>query len=215
MRPKRQKLIIWGTGGHAAVVADIIRLAGQHALAAFVNDVGSAPDTFLGLPVLRSEKELAAIRKRGVRQIIIGIGDCPTRMRLAKLAQELGFQLCSALHPRAIIASNINIGAGTVLAAGAVVNPGASLANNVIVNTCASVDHHCGIGDGVHICPGARLAGDVTVGAGSWIGIGATVIEGVRIGEGTVIGAGAVVVSDIPARVLALGVPAKVKKKLR
>jgi acetyltransferase EpsM len=78
------------------------------------------------------------------------------------------------------------------------------------VNTAASVDHHCSIGDAVHIAPGVRLAGNVKIGQGAWVGIGATIIENVRIGDGAVIGAGSVVVEDIPDAVVAYGVPARV-----
>ena len=45
----------------------------------------------------------------------------------------------------------------------------------MIVNTGASVDHECVIGDAVHLAPGARLAGRVTVGEAAWVGIGAVV----------------------------------------
>jgi acetyltransferase EpsM len=98
--------------------------------------------------------------------------------------------------------------------AGAVINPGASIGANGIVNTCASVDHECVLGDAVHICPGARLAGNVTVGAGTMIGVGAAVRDRVKIGAGCVIGAGAAVVGDIPDRSLAVGVPARVIRSL-
>lgn len=47
---------------------------------------------------------------------------------------------------------------------------------------------------------------------GSLIGIGAIVLNGVRIGAGSIIGAGAVVTKDIPAKSLAMGLPAKVIK---
>ncbi|MEB3358716.1 MAG: gamma carbonic anhydrase family protein [Synechococcales bacterium] len=52
------------------------------------------------------------------------------------------------------------------------------------------------------------------IGRGSLVGIGALVLNGVRVGEGCIIGAGAVVTKDIPARSLALGVPAKVVRSL-
>lgn len=45
------------------------------------------------------------------------------------------------------------------------------------------------------------------------IGAGAKVIGGVRVGVGAVIGANAVVITDIPQRSLAVGVPAKVKRR--
>lgn len=50
---------------------------------------------------------------------------------------------------------------------------------------------------------------DVTIGAGAWVGANASVIA-CTVGEGAVIGAGAVVTSDVPARAVAVGVPARV-----
>ena len=63
--------------------------------------------------------------------------------------------------------------------------------------------------DAVHICPDARLAGEVEVGDRSWIGIGASVIQQIRIGADVTVGAGAAVVCDLPDGVTAVGVPAR------
>ncbi len=214
MARKQKKLVIWGAGGHARVTADIFRLNGDYKIVAFFDDTTPNPRSlFLGLPVLRGKEELRKTFRKGARDIIIAIGDCAARGRAATKAQELGFQLCSAIHPRATVASSVKIGAGTVVAAGAVVNPGTLLGENVIINTCASVDHDCVIEDCAHVCPGTHLAGKVRVGQGAWIGIGSIVIEGIRIGKRAFIGAGAVVVRDMPEGVLAIGVPAKVVPK--
>lgn len=215
MPAKFSKLVIWGAGGHATVVADIVRLSGHHKIVAFVDDSPNGRTAQLfGAPIIREREGLAQILRGGAREIIIAIGDCAARLHLASVAREMGFRLASAIHPRAIVASTAEIGAGTVIAAGAVVNPGAVLGENVIVNTCASVDHDCVLEDGVHICPGAHLAGNVTVRRGVWVGIGATVIEGIEIGKGSMIAAGGVVVSDIADGVLAKGVPVKVSRKI-
>jgi len=42
------------------------------------------------------------------------------------------------------------------------------------------------------------------------IGSGSTIVAGVRIGRGALVGAGAVVTKDVPAGMLAIGVPAEV-----
>jgi acetyltransferase-like isoleucine patch superfamily enzyme len=55
--------------------------------------------------------------------------------------------------------------------------------------------------------------GKVIVGRDVWIGANATILPSVRIGPGSVIGAGAVVTGDIPAGVVALGVPARVSRE--
>jgi acetyltransferase-like isoleucine patch superfamily enzyme len=55
-----------------------------------------------------------------------------------------------------------------------------------------------------------RRSAGVRIGAGAWIGAGAKVLDGVAIGDGAVIGAGAVVRDAIPARAVAVGVPARV-----
>jgi acetyltransferase-like isoleucine patch superfamily enzyme len=93
--------------------------------------------------------------------------------------------------------------------AGAVVQPGAFIGRNVIVNTRASVDHDCCIQDHVHIAPGSTLCGNVTVGLGAMVGAGAVVIPGLTIGAGAMIGAAAAVCSDVPEKAVARGVPAR------
>ena len=50
----------------------------------------------------------------------------------------------------------------------------------------------------------------IHIGNNVWLGASVTVIGGVTIGEGTVIAAGAVVTKDVPAGVVAGGVPCKV-----
>ncbi|WP_371413939.1 acyltransferase [Moorella sp. Hama-1] len=59
--------------------------------------------------------------------------------------------------------------------------------------------------------PRAYRLGPVEIGARVLIGANATILPGVRIGDDAIIGAGAVVTGDIPAGVLAAGVPARVK----
>lgn len=89
------------------------------------------------------------------------------------------------------------------------------------------------IGDDVQIGPNVQLltathplepeprreklesAEPITIGDNVWLGGGVIVCPGVTIGEDTVVGAGSVVTADLPAGVLAVGVPARVVRKLR
>jgi UDP-N-acetylbacillosamine N-acetyltransferase len=214
-RRAADRLIIWGSSGHALVVTDIIRLVGQHEIVGFLDDLYARPGlTRRVSPVLGGRECLDELRGAGVSQAIIAVGDCATRLSLAELACAKGFSLIRAIHPRAIIATEASVGPGTVVCAGVVVNPWVSIGANAIVNTSVSVDHECLLEDGVHIGPGAHLGGRVVVERGAWVGIGATLKDGVRIGAGSIVGAGAVVLDDVPAGVVAYGAPARVKRQL-
>jgi len=59
------------------------------------------------------------------------------------------------------------------------------------------------------LAQGRTLRG-VTVGDGAWLGAGAKLLDGVEIGDGAVVGAGAVVRESVPARAIAVGVPARI-----
>jgi UDP-N-acetylbacillosamine N-acetyltransferase len=209
---EKNRLVIWGASGHARVVADIVRLQGIYQIAGFIDDLN--PDRygteFCKSTILGGQEQLDKLLDQGIRHILFGFGNCEARLRLSELVLEKGFELVTAIHPSAILASDVVVGPGTVIAAGVVINPCSIIGRNVIINTCASVDHECVIEDGAHVCPGVHLAGRVTVKRAAWVGIGATVIERVTIGAASQIGAGAAVVDDIPDGVIAYGVPARV-----
>ena len=211
----RRPLVIWGAAGHAMVVADIVRLTDAFELVGFLDDVhpDRRGEEFCGCPILGGKEQLGLLPHMGTTHLIMGFGDNESRLALSELVRAEGLRLATVIHPRSIIARDVSVGAGTVVAAGAVVNPGSSLGENVIINTSASVDHECAIGDGAHVSPGARLAGRVTVERAAWIGIGAAVLPGVRIGERSVVGAASVFLRDVPDECTAYGVPARVIKR--
>jgi len=198
------------------VVADIVRLQGIYRIFGFLDDVDSSRHgaEFCGASILGGEKQLGLLLNKGVKHILLGFGDCKMRLELTGSLQSRGFSLPVAVHPKAIVAEDVTLGSGTVIAGGAVVNPGTRIGSSVIINTSASVDHECIIGDAAHICPGVHLAGRVLVGQATQIGIGTIVVDRVSIGARTFIGAGALVINDIPDNVVAYGIPASIKKRI-
>lgn len=210
----KKKVIVYGASGHALGVADAIRREGRYEIAGFIDDLHPERHgtEFCGAVILGQSEQFARARADGVDKAIIAVGDCRARLKLSESMCKEGFNLVAVIHPQAIVSEDALIGAGTVIAAGAVVGPKVSIGQSVIINTSASVDHECQIEDGVHIGPGARVAGRVVVGRGAWIGIGATIIDNMRVGAGVIVGAGSVVVKDIPDGVLTYGVPARVIK---
>jgi UDP-N-acetylbacillosamine N-acetyltransferase len=205
-----RRLLIFGAGGHAKVVAEVAR-ANEFEVEAFFDS--AKPDQykepFCRSKVLSSQEQLTACA-RDIGSAVIGVGDCKARLRIAQELEQLGFRFPVLVHPRATVSDTATVAVGSVVIAGAVVNAHASVSRHVIVNTSATVDHDCVIADGVHIGPGAHLGGGVSVGQRTWIGIGAIVKDRVIIGCNCIIGAGALVLDDIPDNVVAYGSPARI-----
>lgn len=211
-----RRLVIWGAGGHALTVADIVRLQGEYEIAGFLDDVNPERhgSEFAGAPILGGAEQLERLRGQGVQHLILGFGDCQARLRRAAQVCALGYQLATAIHPRAVVAAGVPIGNGTVIKAGGIIDAGATVGANVIVASGAIVSHGCVVEDGVHLSLGVRLAGNVTVARGARVGVGAIVKDRIRIGADALIGAGTVVVRDVPDDVVAFGVPARVIRKV-
>lgn len=201
-----------GAGGHAKVIIDILRMNAEFKLVGLIDsDSALKGHRVLGVPVLGGDDKLESLYNDGVRHAFMGVAslsDSEGNKKIFERVQSAGFEMIKAVHPSAVVAEDVMIGAGCRVFGGAVINPGTSLGTNVVVNTGAVVDHDCLIGDHSQIAPGVKLAGAVTIGAGVFIGIGATVIQGITIGEHAFVAAGAVVIRDVPARTRVAGVPA-------
>ena len=205
------KLVCWGSGGHAGVVLDAVRRQGLHELVAFIDDKGGGePLHRSGLPILYGRSHVQQLLAAGIRGVVIGVGDELIRSQIAAYTVQVGFELCTVVHPSAVICSDVQIGPGSVVFAGAVVQTGVSIGSNVVINTCASVDHDCWIGNGAQLGPRVVLGGRVKIGDLTFVGLGASVINHIAIGRNCVIGAGAVVVRDVPDHSVAYGVPSRV-----
>ena len=191
--PPRSRVVVIGAGGHGKVVLSTLQAAGFLVDAVYDDDTRAWGSTLLGVPVRGPIGELKeAVGVKGV----LGIGGNSVRERLAR---SLPLDWLTVVHPHSCVHASVRLGEGTVVFAGAVVQPDVVVGRHVIVNTCASIDHDCRIGDFAHLCPGSRLAGTVTVGERCLLGTGCCVIPNVRIASDVIVGAGTVVLRDLPA----------------
>ncbi len=193
------EVFVFGAGGHAKVVIDILEQMSATKVAYVVDDGRKAgTNTVCGYPVIGGRDAMLARRQEVKKGGIIAIGNNRVRAGIAEWFAANGILAASALHPNAAIARSVQIGAGTAVMGGAVINADACIGSHVIINTGATIDHDCTIGDCVHIAPGSNLCGGVSVGRGTMLGVGTRVIPGIHIGANVVIGAGSTVLDDIP-----------------
>lgn len=199
-----KKVVIIGASGHGRVIADIVMKSGDQVLG-FLDDDRELPKQIAGIPVLGV---VADFEKYEDAYFVIGIGSAKIREKIAGFLKQRVLWY-TAIHPAAILSVlDVEIGEGTVVMANAVINAGAKTGRHCIVNTGAIVEHDCVLEDFVHISPNAALAGTVTVGTRSWVGIGASVRNNLRIAKNCMIGAGSTVVKDIREPGIYVGTPA-------
>lgn len=208
------KIVVFGAGGHAKVVVDVLAQMKCYKVVALLDDSAELHGTRRwGFPVWGGREQFPALRKRGVSGLIVGLGDNRLRQSVYEEAAKTGVKLITAVHPSVHLGGRVTIGAGSLLVAGTVINVDAVIGENVIINTGATVDHDCRIGAHAHLSPGVHLAGGVTIGELAHVGIGAVVLPNVQVGRACIVGAGAVVRDSVPDGAVVAGNPAQLIRK--
>ena len=194
-------VVLYGAGGHARVVIEMIRQGRPDLeVVAVVDDGQDCPKEVLGIPVVGDASHLATLRERGVGLAALGVGAVTHNALRATLFDrlvQLGFELPNLIHPSASVEPSVRMGRGNQIFAGAVISSAVTLGDNGIINSNAVVSHDCRLGDHVHVTPGAMLAGGVTVGPRSVIGMGVTIYLGVEVGADVVVPNGSHLVEDL------------------
>lgn len=192
-------MLIFGNGGHAKVVTEIIISNGERISAIFANG------NLANEASLEYDKDILT-----EESIIIAIGDNISRKIIAN---EVTHNFGSAIHSSAVVSPSAMLDEGVMIIHNAVVQANATIGKHTILNTSSVVEHDCSVGNYCHIAPKATLCGNVSIGEGTLLGAGSIVLPEVSIGKWCVIGAGSVVTKDIPDFSIALGNPALIVRR--
>ncbi len=206
-------VFVVGSSGHARVIIDSIEKEGRFRISGLLDPFKPSDAVVSGYRILGGQQDLPALaRKTGTSQVIIAIGDNWDRHavyeEISAMAPHLRF--VGTRHPFSELGRYVEVGSGTTVMPGAIINCHSRLGRFCVVNTAASVDHDCVLDDFVSIAPGATLGGDVKIGKFTAVSLGAKIAHKVSIGRHVLIGAGAIVLQDLPDNVVAYGAPAQV-----
>lgn len=205
-------LLILGSSGHAKVIIDIVEKQNLYHIIGLIDANRTIGSETLGYKIVGPENSIHGIASVYENlHLFIAIGDNAIRYKVYKKLIESGinYPFATLIHPNSTIGKNVNVGIGSAVMAGAIINPNSKVGNFVIVNTASSIDHDCQIDDFATIAPGAILGGTVSVGEFSSLSIGSTIKHGIVIGHDSIVGAGATVIKDIPSYEIHVGVPAR------
>ena len=198
-----------GGGGHGRVVLDALLSSNVNVTGILDTDLKTGDHVF-GVSVMGGDEFLDQLAPTEVL-LVNGLGANPNvgnRKRLFEGMKSRGFLFDAVRHPFAVIGRECDLGEGSHVMAGAVLQNRTRIGDNAVISTCASLDHDCVLGAHVFISPGVRLCGGVTISESAFIGAGAVVLPLVQIGADAVVGAGAIVTKNVPDGWVVAGNPA-------
>lgn len=211
-------IAIFGAGGFGrevlALIKDINLITPIWNIVGFFDDGYEEGKVFNGFPNLGGIEQLN--QWKTPLSVAVAIGSPAIRRKIVeKIANPL-VDYPSMIHPSAWIGDQeyVEIGKGCILCAGVMITTNVRIRDFVILNLQCTVGHDAVIEDYAALMPSVNVSGEVTIGAGVYVGTGAQISNQVSIGEDTVVGAGAVVVKNLPANCMAVGVPARPYKKV-
>ncbi|MBL8441109.1 MAG: NeuD/PglB/VioB family sugar acetyltransferase [Betaproteobacteria bacterium] len=194
-------ILLVGAGGHARACIDVIEQEGRFAIAGLVGMPDEVGGDVLGYPVLGSDADLPALHER-CHNALVTLGQIHSpepRIQLFFVLERLGFTLPTVVSPFGHVSHHANLGAGSIVMHGAIVNAGARIGRNCILNSRTLVEHDAVIQDHCHLSTGSVVNGSARIGSGSFLGSGSVLREGIALGERCLVGMGLAVRKSHPA----------------
>jgi len=197
-----KKVVIFGAGKIAEVVAHYIRHASDFDLVAFTCDREYvSAEEYLGLPLTPFD-ELPEKYPPGEFSIFVAQGyQKLNQLRSGTIdrVRDKGYRLVSYIHPKANVPADFEYGENCLVLDTQAIQPRARIGNNVFVFSGTLVGHHSVIHDNCWITSSAAISGSVTLGRNCFVGANATIGHEVEIGDDSIIGAGCIVTRSQPA----------------
>jgi len=201
--PLKDKVVIFGDGGHARSVFDVL-----------TSNKNLKPIAVVGL----DEGKASFWHSQGVKWIhasdldksrslarfgIVGIGYIhdpePRDIAFTQLL-DLDFLPATAVSPFAFVSQSAKVGPGTVVMHGAILNSNTIVGKNSIINSNTLLEHDVTVGDNSHISTSVTVNGGSKVGNTTFIGSGSILKQGIQIGNNCFVPMGSLVTASMGDR---------------
>lgn len=211
---QKSKLIVVGGGGFSREVIWLAESMGNFEIVGLLDDSDEMRGKNVAdYPVLGKLEEVTSYRDS---EIIVAIGSPRVRKTVVNRILELlpSVHFATLIHHSVIRSNCLDIGAGSILAAGCIFTVDIEIGQHVILNLNVTVGHDCKIGNFCTIAPMCAISGNVTMEDFVEIGTGSAIKQAVILGKGSMVGMGGIVTKNIEPFSLVFGTPAKKVKQL-
>ena len=211
-----EKVILIGTGGHAAEVREYIYYHNRLKPEQFFEILGFI-DVNHELHTKYNYKEpfLGALEDHTIRQDVqymFCFSNMIYKRQLVSLFKDAGAKFLTFIHPTALIAESCSIGEGVLISHNASVGPMAVIGDFNILNSRCTIGHDTTLEDYNFISPQVSISGNNSIGSYNMFGVNSATIPEVSIGDNNTIGAGSIITRSVADNSVIVGVPGKIIK---
>lgn len=200
---KQRKLIIYGNGKIAEVLADYFRRDSDYEIVAFTCEARFiSKSKHDGLPHIPFD-EVVNCFPPDCHEMHIAVGYHQLnrlRERLFLEARGMGYQLASYISSRSWPGKLLTCGENCFVADGVSVEPGANIGDNVALWSNVVIGHHATIHDHCWLAAGTVVGGGAMIEERCFSALNVTIGNEVIVGADSFLGARSLVTKCLPAR---------------
>jgi len=198
----KKNVILIGGGGHCKSCIDVIEQEGVFQIAGIVDVLEKMSQKILGYEIIATDCDLPHLAKE-YENFLITLGQIRSankRILLFNRLRELGARLPVIFSPLSYVSKHATVAKGTIVMHHALVNAGAKVGANCIINTKALIEHDAVVEDHCHIATGGIVNGGAKIKAGTFFGSNAVTKGYITVGEKSFINCGTKVECDLSPR---------------
>lgn len=203
------KIVVVGVGGMGRTVFEWIldAIDDSARLIGFLDDDATLHGQRIrDVPILGG---VAWLNDNPGTNVVVGVARPVVRRRIVLDVSRYDVRCPTLIHPSAVVARDVAIGAGSIIGPGCSISTNSILHDHVFFNALSKLGHDSAIGRYTTVAPGALISGNDHLGEGVEVGTGAIVLQGLSVGDWAMVGAGSLINKDVPANVSAVGMPAR------
>ncbi|MEG1563697.1 MAG: acetyltransferase [Bacteroides sp.] len=205
----KTKLVLLGGGGHCLSCVEVIKSTDQYEIVGILDREEKMWQSVGGQLIIGTDADIDRYAAEGC-SFLITVGQIKnsfTRHFLYERLREKDYPMPVIIASTAYHSAISRLRIGCIVMHRAVINAGAVIGANSIINTGAIVEHGAYIGSNCHLSTGVIVNGDCVIGDDCFIGSGAILAQGVSLPAGTVIGAGSLVLHSLDLPGIYVGNP--------
>lgn len=191
-----QDIVLIGNGITADILQSYVSLDDRYNIVACSIDAKYIDkEVQYGVPVIPITNLLKKFPPNEVKLIMaVGYRNLnKTRSDVFSQVNDMGYECEAYIHPKAMVFAEGRVGAGSVVLAGTVIEPHATVGLNSMIWANCTVAHHSNIGNHCWIASGSVVAGQATVKDRTFLGVNVTISNQVVVGQDNLIGGHAMI----------------------